>query len=217
MAGDTVKTDIIISIHPKHVANIASRLKDHEFRNYLLPSSVQRMWIYETSPTQAIKYVARISHGKRPGEITNTQGLNNVAFNEAKLEDSKFAYEILELHATPAPWTLQDLKAKRWLNGPPQKYCYFKKSMVDALKGIELVKIFGTTSQPPAEMGDTGNSEQATCAAVEGESRLAIKYSPALIANSNPRAIQRASSDQSSCSEFKIKAHRYCQEIWEDY
>jgi predicted transcriptional regulator len=213
MAGNTAKTDIIISIHPKHVANIASRLKDHEFRNYLLPSSVQRMWIYETSPTQAIKYVAQISPGKRPGEITNTRGLNNAAFNEGKLEDSKFAYAILELHATPAPWTLQDLKAKGWLNGPPQKYCYVKESMIDALKGIELVKIFGTTSLPPVEMEETGNSEQAACKAVKGESRLAIKYSPALKANSH----SRARSDQSSCNEFNIKAHRYHQEIWEDY
>jgi hypothetical protein len=213
MAGDTIKTDIIISIHPKHVANIASRLKDHEFRNYLLPSSVQRMWIYETSPTQAIKYVARISPGKRPGETTNTRGLNNAAFNEGKLEDSKFAYEILELHATPAPWTLQELKAKGLLNGPPQKYCYVKESMIDALKGIELVKVFGTTTLPPAEMRDTSNSEQATCEAAEGKSRLAIKYSPTLKANSH----SRARSDQSSYNKFHIKAHRNYQETWEGH
>ena len=213
MAGDTVKTDIIISIHPKHVANIASRLKDHEFRNYLLPGSVKRMWIYETSPTQAIKYVARISPGKRPGEITNIQGLNNASFNERKLEGSKFAYEILELHATPAPWTLQELKARGWLNGPPQKYCYVKESMIDTLKGIELVKVFGTTALPLADVGEAGNSEQATCEPDKDGSRLPNKYSLTLKANSH----SRARSDQSNCNKFQIKTYRNYQKIWEDH
>jgi predicted transcriptional regulator len=160
MAEHTVKTDIIISIHPKHVSNIFSRVKDHEYRNYLIPSSVQRIWIYERSPTSAIKYVAQISQGKRPGEIINAKGLLNAEFNEGKLEDTaKYAYEILDLHATPYPWTLQELKAKGWLNDPPQKYCYIRESMMAALRDIALTELLVTLTVQAADVGQAAVSE----------------------------------------------------------
>lgn len=37
------RTDIFISIHPRHVANIVARVKNHEFRKYLLPPDVCRL------------------------------------------------------------------------------------------------------------------------------------------------------------------------------
>jgi predicted transcriptional regulator len=160
MAQPSVKTDIIISIHPEHVSNIVSRVKDHEYRNYLIPSCVRRIWIYETRHTSAIKYVAQISSGKRPGEITNTKGLRNSEFNEGKI--GGYAYEILDLQATPYPWTLQELKAKGWLNGPPQKYCYAKASMIDALRDIALIKLFAPSTLPLADVVEAGSSEKAS-------------------------------------------------------
>jgi predicted transcriptional regulator len=164
MAERTVRTDIIIAIHPKHVSNIVSRVKDHEYRKYLIPSSVLRIWIYETSPASAIKYVAQISPGKRPGEITNSLGLRNAEFNEGKLEHIvKYAYEIQNLLATPSPWTLQDLKAKGWLNGPPQKYCYVKESMMAALHNISLVKVFDSLTSPDVCDRDLGEVPGNNC------------------------------------------------------
>lgn len=40
MATRDFKSDIIIAIHPEHVANIVLRVKNHEFRKYLLPPHI---------------------------------------------------------------------------------------------------------------------------------------------------------------------------------
>ena len=161
--SDQGKTDIIIAIHPKHVINIVCRAKNHEFRKYLLPSTVQRLWIYETSPISAIKYVAQISQAKRPGEILDPQGLRNSEFNEGRFEHLvKFAYEIQALFLTEHPWTLQDLKDNGWLNGPPQKYCYVKKSMLLTLQNDTWTTLFNEKS-----MSTSCNMEKA--ATLNGE------------------------------------------------
>jgi len=143
--------DIIISIHPQHVANIVSRAKNHEFRNYLLPPSVKRLWIYETSPTSAVKYVATISHGKRPGEIRDPNGLRNDEFDRGDLEGRvKYGYEIRKLEELMSPYTLKDLKRNGWLNGAPQKYCFVKPSMDEALEAAPLRLVFDSTAATTA-------------------------------------------------------------------
>jgi len=101
----TPKTDIIISIHPKHVLNIINRSKNHEYRTYLLPATIEKIWIYQTAPISAITHVARISPGKLPGEITNLDGENNEDFNEGKL--GGYAYEILGLWEVKERWTVR--------------------------------------------------------------------------------------------------------------
>ncbi|KPM44969.1 hypothetical protein AK830_g1607 [Neonectria ditissima] len=143
MAPQVCKSDIIIAIHPRHIANIVSRTKNHEFRKYLLPTEVRRLWIYETSPASSVKYVATISAGKRPGEIRDPSGLRNDEFDEGRLEHLvKFAYEIHRLEALTTPISLGDLKQNGWLNGPPQKYCYVKQPMRQALSVTPLTLIF---------------------------------------------------------------------------
>ena len=62
---DALDTNIVLAIHPPQVANIVSRIKSHEFRRYLLPSTARRMWIYETRPIPAIRYAAVISGPKK--------------------------------------------------------------------------------------------------------------------------------------------------------
>lgn len=42
--------DIFMSIKPEHMHNIATGVKNHEYRRYLLPSSVRRIWFYKSSP-----------------------------------------------------------------------------------------------------------------------------------------------------------------------
>ena len=145
--------DLIISIRPQHVANIVRRTKNHEFRNYLLPVSVRRLWIYETSPASAIRYVATISHGKRPGEIRNSDGLKNDEFDRGSMEGRvKYAYEILRLEELEEPFTLGALKANGWLGGAPQKYCFVKPAMAAALATAKLRLLFNTTHS--AGVGD---------------------------------------------------------------
>jgi hypothetical protein len=84
MAKKTPPTDILVSIYPKHVDDIVAQRKNHEFRKYLIPITVKRMWIYETAPVSAIRYCAVIEPGKQPGELAedDLDGLNNRSFND---------------------------------------------------------------------------------------------------------------------------------------
>ncbi|KAI9809972.1 MAG: hypothetical protein M1826_003807 [Phylliscum demangeonii] len=143
---DALDTDVVLSIHPPHVANIISRTKNHEFRRYLLPSTVRRLWIYVTRPISAIRYVAIISAGKSPGQLgrDNLSGLRNAEFESGELTKAglaTFAYEILELHQLMPSLRLEEAKSMQWLKGPPQKYNFAKRQMVEDLED-KLVKVF---------------------------------------------------------------------------
>jgi len=61
-----LRADIFMSIKPAHMGNIAARLKNHEYRRYLLPATVHRIWFYTNALVSAIHYVACISTGKTP-------------------------------------------------------------------------------------------------------------------------------------------------------
>jgi hypothetical protein len=139
--ASTIKSDIIISIRQPHLDHIVSLRKNHEFRGYLLPKQVTRFWIYEPSPVSAIKYIAEVSNGKRPGEVVDGGFIRNADFNEGKITDGNFAYEILKLEALDVPITLSQLKAKGWLLGAPQKYCYVKEVMALDLRGMKTTPI----------------------------------------------------------------------------
>ncbi|KAK7210043.1 hypothetical protein V2G26_017221 [Clonostachys chloroleuca] len=155
------RRDIIISIYPKHVANIVSRDKNHEFRNYLLPASVKRLWIYETSPLSSIRYIATISQGKRPGEICNPDGLENDEFDRVDLEGSaKYAYEILKLEQLPESYSLSDLKIKGWLKGAPQKYCFLKPAMREAASTLPLQLVLGPDEKTLDLSKDVNSDEE---------------------------------------------------------
>ncbi|KAH8655745.1 hypothetical protein BX600DRAFT_470251 [Xylariales sp. PMI_506] len=148
MASDASRTDIIISIYPKHVTNIVEQTKNHEFRKYLIPKTVTRMWIYETAPVSAIRYCAVIEPGKEPGEISedDLEGINNRKFNNGETllpggSGSKYAYKITELFRLKDDIPLAKLKEKGWAKGAPQMYNYAPPEMVAEL-GQGLVKKF---------------------------------------------------------------------------
>ncbi|KAK3903632.1 hypothetical protein C8A05DRAFT_14404 [Staphylotrichum tortipilum] len=165
-ANDTTlppcRTDILISIHPRHVANIVARVKNHEFRKYLLPSDVCRLWIYETRPASAVAYVATISPGKRPGEICDPSGLRNDGFDEGRLENlAKYAYETRRLEALAVPLSLGDLKERGWLNGAPQKYCYVQQEMLQALSAAEMRLVFDSAEDVAGGETSSGGPAEA--------------------------------------------------------
>jgi predicted transcriptional regulator len=141
MVQETLRTDILISIYPNHVVDIVARQKNHEFRKYLIPITVKRMWIYETAPISAIRYCAVIDPGKQPGELAedDLDGLNNRKFNDGETlkpggSGSRYAYKISELYRLESSFTLEDLKNKGWVKGAPQKYNFAPQEMVSELK-----------------------------------------------------------------------------------
>ncbi|RFU24602.1 hypothetical protein B7463_g11736, partial [Scytalidium lignicola] len=133
MAPRTMRSDIMISIHPQHISNIVNRSKDHEFRSWPIPQGVSRIWIYETRPTSELRYMAVISTAKKPGEIIDLRGLGNASFNTQSGSLMRYAYEILELYELADPLSLAELKEKEWIASPPQKYIYVRPAVLDQL------------------------------------------------------------------------------------
>jgi hypothetical protein len=122
--------------------NIATRRKTHEFRKYLIPGTVQRMWFYTSAPVQRLQYIAEISKGKRPGGIKpDDLGIGNEEFNAGEKE-SKFGYEILHLYQLKEHLNLEDLRARKFLKGPPQKYQWVSEEMMRQIPWEEQQKMF---------------------------------------------------------------------------
>ena len=139
---NSTRADILISIKPVHIAHIASRLKTHEFRRYLIPTSVKRMWLYTTAPVQCIQYVADVSNGKTPGEIgASDMGLGNDDFNAGRT-DSEYGYEIVHLYELNEPLSLQDIVERGWVKAAPQKYRWAPQEMLNHIDLEEQKKIF---------------------------------------------------------------------------
>ncbi|KAJ5872663.1 uncharacterized protein N7529_005016 [Penicillium soppii] len=136
-------TDIFMSIKPEHMRNIASRSKNHEYRSYLLPSNIQRIWFYTSSPVQCIEYVAHISQGKRPGDVPEDGGIGNIEFNES-LKLSGYGYEILSLWKINEPISLKKAIEEGFLKGPPQKYCWVCLEFLEKYPLDQLNQLFST-------------------------------------------------------------------------
>jgi hypothetical protein len=79
--NDSIVTDIILKIKPEHMVNICSRIKNYEYRKYLLPSTTLRIWFNEISPIEALTYVATIGTVRTPGEVQDQSGLGNNDFD----------------------------------------------------------------------------------------------------------------------------------------
>ncbi|KAL9044636.1 MAG: hypothetical protein Q9214_002242, partial [Letrouitia sp. 1 TL-2023] len=132
--------DIFMSIKPEHMANITSGVKTHEYRKYLLPPSVRYIWFYTTAPVSAIQYVARVSRGKVPGEVPEDGGLGSADFNAGKKE-SKFGYQILTLWQLGQPIALHQAVSKGYLKGPPQKYTFVSKELIQKYELEKQTKV----------------------------------------------------------------------------
>ena len=122
--------DIFMSIRPEHMHSIATSAKNHEYRRYLLPSTVRRIWFYTTAPNSRIEYVAHVSHGKVPGEVPENGGIGNEDFNAGR-KDLKYGYEILDLWRLGEPISLKLAIQEGFLKGAPQKYCWVPLALLE--------------------------------------------------------------------------------------
>ncbi|OJD11360.1 hypothetical protein AJ78_07852 [Emergomyces pasteurianus Ep9510] len=152
----TGNKDIFMSIKPEHIDNIATRAKNHEYRRYLLPSSVRRIWFYTTRPISRIEYVAHISRGKVPGEVKEDGGIGNADFNAGK-KVSKYGYEILDLWRLKQPISLKAAISKGFLQGPPQKYCWVPLALLDSCP-MDTQDHLISRAQEEQAVGTTGDS-----------------------------------------------------------
>ncbi|EJU03077.1 hypothetical protein DACRYDRAFT_106252 [Dacryopinax primogenitus] len=135
----TPKADIVISIKPEHMADIVARTKDHEFRKYVMPSTVKRWWFYVSSPDKTLRYVAVMSRAKGAGELT-TDGLGNTAFNAGEME-GHYAYEVEQLYKLTNPWSSAQLQQTFGIS-PPRKYVFVKTKLREACPLDEQTRVF---------------------------------------------------------------------------
>jgi hypothetical protein len=90
-------------------------------------------------------YIAHIAHGEPPEEVIREDGFRDPNFvegTEFNKYSGEFGYRILQLEAIDDPITLSDLKERNWLQGAPQKYCYVREAMADAMRDIKTTPIF---------------------------------------------------------------------------
>jgi predicted transcriptional regulator len=152
MAPQTDRSDIIVSIHPEPADLIANGSKNHEFRNYKIPNTVSRIWIYITRPICELRYMATIGPAKQPGAIDDDSGVGNREFNaQAGNYKYKFAYELLQVYQLNNPVSLEMMKEKGWVESPPQKYVYIPPAVVGQLLGNLRCALFDDGPQSDQE------------------------------------------------------------------
>lgn len=211
MAPQTDRSDIIISIHPEPADLIANGSKDHEFRSYKIPNTVSRIWLYVTSPTCELRYMAVIGPAKQPGEIVDDSGIGNREFNGGS--GSKFAYELQEVYLLNNSVSLATMKENGWMGGSPQKYVYIKPAVVGQLLGNLRCALFDEEPQSnykesqrimstPQEIEDQLRSDiiHSTQLASEGAFNNAIVLS----SQAEPSQAQRTPAAKTSDNVFAL-------------
>ncbi|KAG0645850.1 hypothetical protein D0Z07_7884 [Hyphodiscus hymeniophilus] len=162
MAPRTKVSDVFVSIRPEDVTKIVSRTRNHEFRHQKIPDTVSRMWIYETSPTCTLQYMAVISGARRPGEIEVEDGIGNAEFNTKDPNCGQFAWEILELYELADPLPLATILANEWLNRAPMKPTFVRPAVLDQLMANLKPAIFCRfPSMPELQMELSTDTQEA--------------------------------------------------------
>lgn len=147
LGPQTDRSDIILSVHPEQADQIEGGIKTHEFRDYRIPQTVGRIWIYITRPVCALKYMATISGAKEPGQISHEdQGVGNEEFNEGKI--SKFAYELKQVYELNDPVSLARMKENGWVEEAPAKYVYVPPAVLGELMGNLRCALFVEPGEP---------------------------------------------------------------------
>lgn len=159
LGPQTTRSDIILSIHPEQAEQIAEGVKTHEFRNYRIPQTVGRIWIYITRPVCALKYMATISGAKEPGEISHEDwGVGNEEFNGGK--GPKFAYELSQVYQLNNPVPLDKMKENGWVEEAPARYVYVPPAVLGELMGNLRCALFVEPGEPQSSQVDMSVSQE---------------------------------------------------------
>ncbi|KAI0112433.1 hypothetical protein GGR51DRAFT_39782 [Nemania sp. FL0031] len=158
LGPQTPHSDIMVSLHPEHIARIVDRTKNHEFRAWKIPQQVSRIWVYITRPESHLRYMCLFGEPKTPGEIQDEKGIGNIEFNQGK-KAAKFAYEVLQVYELNNPVSLDEMKKKGWVAGAPQKYTYIPPAVVGELTANLRCALFEEETLQPSSPPHKGVSE----------------------------------------------------------
>jgi predicted transcriptional regulator len=132
-----MKNNILISIHPQHVAKILSGEKRFEFRKRVPPDTVRRMVIYATAPVMKVVAIAEIN-GKLSAKPENiwkrtrhASGITKKFFNDYfQQRDVAHALEIGLVTELDSPLPLSDIRPDLVA---PQSYAFLDDLLVNRL------------------------------------------------------------------------------------
>lgn len=128
---------------------IVLRLKNHEFRKRLYPSSIRRIWFYETAPIPIITYICEIgptcvrtrpaqgpAQSSVPAPVLADDGIGNNEFNEYQpdWEGYDYAYPIISCWRIREPISLGRMKERYGLGGAPRGMVCVPQRMKDDIK-----------------------------------------------------------------------------------
>lgn len=118
--------DIILSVYPKYNELIKQGVKNFEFRPFELESDtgVINMWVYETKPTMALKYLMVVKNPVSKLRTGSNYGLGNERFYDV-ISSGRVGYEIVKFYKLKDKLELQKMK-KLGLNDP-QNFAYLDK------------------------------------------------------------------------------------------
>lgn len=116
---------IYISIKPVHTKRIESGEKTYEFRKYYPKIPIDKLYVYESTPTCGLKYIIEIGEVVEYPNKISKPGYGNDDFNKG-LKVSKYGYEIKKLYKLKEPILLKTLREK-FAFAPPQSYAYDDK------------------------------------------------------------------------------------------
>ncbi|SPP27242.1 hypothetical protein [Brochothrix thermosphacta] len=133
---------LLISIYPRHWAVIKNRKKNFEFRPWNISSEKTiDLWVYETSPTKALKYKLIVAPAIIELSKTQHYFMSDELFYQY-IDEGKYAYEIIGLEYLETPIELKELK-KMGVTAP-QNFAYLNKynELQEKLKKAETKKLF---------------------------------------------------------------------------
>ena len=120
-------TDAIWPIRTQFVELIVKGQKNHDFRSYLMKGII-RIWLYETAPVSAIRYMIETTTPKIPGQIQDSTGIGNDDFDR-QLKRCNLGYPILVVHQLDIPININELKEHYGLK-PPRAGIYAPSEFV---------------------------------------------------------------------------------------
>ncbi|KAF9037894.1 hypothetical protein BDZ89DRAFT_1100482 [Hymenopellis radicata] len=133
-------SDVLLCIKPEFATLIREGKKNHEYRKYKLRDTVQRLWLYETAPVSAIRYVMQTARPKVPGEVNDPTGVGNDDFDAGK-KQSKYGYPVRALWELKKPIKMNDMRTRFKIN-PPQGFMFVPEQMVQEEKLEDMTKLF---------------------------------------------------------------------------
>jgi hypothetical protein len=133
-----LSSDVILAIHPSHMAWIMAQETIHNFSRYCQQAeTMRRIWIYVMEPVNTIKYLAIIHKPSRAGATPRLPGLGNED-SDLGIKKSKFGNALTELYELSTTMWM-GVEAKE--NWQFQGLLYPTEAMIKDWRSVDLIRI----------------------------------------------------------------------------